>query len=902
MKEETKKEEVDLEVGRQSAETTNPELGGVSAVPPPPAPAGDIETGAPGREATSRPPSQTSTDAIYASDPNKDKKAKRIKAARERRAGRKKFTTAQRIAQANHPNNPAAADALTTQYRNRFTELDGHVTDDIHSERSFKLDLVKPELITIPYLERYFKTVVGNYTDFNRKGVEDGYIREPKKWLDSAHNRGRLILVEAKDDNLKDIANAMVNASPLERVVPVGLDEAKQNELKEDLLVALELKIQAQDNPTEYRASLMQAYREEYDRPEATRLNQFELQELMGPHAFSEAKDISFENLQKELESSFSTKVDEIILYGSDDNLAMELPLLSRDATAEQFLAIKSSEFEVGESPFWTARFVDQENPLELLVDSRHPQDILIEANEGMNLDREQKSIAGMVKDVFWPGFDVEVIPATEQNFELNPSFEEAFEGAKDKGLSDEDVAYLKDIFVGNSLFAPNLSSELYSSTVTKTQSGINGEGAVVVGNALREGNIGRQVATAKGVLFAVNATMFDTANDINLENKDKRQSYKNMFVEMLIQNAKDPSKSPSEVYKSAMSDVINAYAFIEKQKKIKFYGQLGDLYRLYTLENADKTNKRNRIGINLLLPLPLGVGYGASATITGMTLAATGTSASIAFPVAGTASFATFTTILATSLEYQRKANADNLARWHRASARAFGSNKVAFDQVKKLQNDVIGLKKESGGLKSVEELVQEMERTMSVNPLVEEALAVLQDPAGAEEGQETTQEAETQDPLWTAAVAAAPEIEEAVAEKKQQRETFGLESEGVTAAAASALTAIDETAAVTEGLGATTDIEAGMAAGFKSEEQEEEVELTEVKTEEVAVETPSEGEAVAAPAAASAEEQTTTPDAPRDLSALAAVDTTAATAAARPGTGEKTQKAKSTKKQFSM
>lgn len=897
MREETKKEEVDLEIG-QSAAAANPELGGVSAVPPP-APAGDIETGAPGREATSRPPSQTSTDAIYASDPNKDKKAKRIKAARERRVGRKKFTTAQRIAQANHPNNPAAAEALTTQYRNRFTELDGHVTDDIHSERSFKLDLVKPELITVPYLERYFKTVVGNYTDFNRKGVEDGYIREPKKWLDSAHNRGRLVLVEATDDNLKDIANAMVNASPLERVVPVGLDETKQHELKEDLLVALELKIQAQDNPAEYRASLMQAYREEYDRPEATRLNQFELHELMGPHAFSEAKDISFANLQKELESSFSTKVDEIILYGSDDSLAMELPLLSREATAEQFLAIKSSEFEVGESPFWTARFVDQDNPLELLVDSRHPRDILIEANDGMNTDREQKSIGGKIKDVFWPGFDVEVIPAAEQNFELNPSFEEAFESAKDKGLTDDDIAYLKDIFVGNSLFAPNLSSELYSSTVTKTQSGINGEGAVVVGNALREGNIGRQVATAKGVLFAVNATMFDTANDINLENKDKRQSYKNMFVEMLIQNAKDPGKSPGEVYKSAMSDVIDAYAFIEKQKKIKFYSQLGDLYRLYTLENADKTNKRNRIGINLLLPLPLGVGYGASATIAGMTLAATGASASIAFPVAGVASFTSFTTILATSLEYQRKANADNLARWHRASARAFGSNKVAFDQVKKLQNDIIGLKKESGGLTSVEELVQEMERTMPVNPLVEEALAAL-DPAGAEESLEAS-EGQTEDQLWSAAVAAAPEIEGMVEDKKKQRDTFGLETEGETVAAASALTAIDETAGVTEDLGSSTDIEAGIVAGLKSEEQEEEVELATLKSGQASAETSSEGEAVAAAAAAPAEAETTTPDTERDLSALAATSATASTTA-RPGTGEKKQKSQSTKKQVTM
>lgn len=890
MKEETK-QEVDLELGQPRTSAAAQLPGEISAVPPP---VPNVARAAQPGEAVSRPASQTSTDAIYAGDPNKDKTAKRIKAGREKRAGKKKFTTAQRIAEANHPNNPAAADALTAQYRSRFTELDGHVTDDIHSERSFKLDLVKPELISIPYLERYFKTVVGNYTEFNRKGVEDGYTREPKKWLESAHNRGRLVLVEAKENNLKDIANAMVNASPLERVVPVGLDEAKQHELKEDLLVALELKIQAQDNPTEYRANLMQAFREEYDKPEATRLNQFELDELMGPHGFSEAKDISFANLQTSLESSFSTKVDEIILYGSDSSLAMELPILSREASSEQFLAIKSSEFETGESPYWTARFVDQENPLELMVSSKHPQDILVEANDGMNLERAQKTIGDRIKDVIWPGFDLEVIPATEKNFELNPSFEEVFESAKDKGLSDEDVAYLKDIFVGNSLFAPNLSSDLYSATVTKTQSGINGEGAVVVGNALREGNIGRQVATAKGVLFAVNATMFDTANDINLENKDKRQSYKHMFVEMLIQNAKDPSKSPSEVYKSAMSDVINAYAFIEKQKKIKFYSQLGDLYRLYTLENADKTNKRNRIGINLLLPLPLGVGYGASATVAGMTLAATGGSASIAFPIAGVASFASFTTILATSLEYQRKANADNLARWHRASARAFGSNKIAFDEVKKLQNDIIGLKKQSGGLRPVEELVREMERVIPVSPLVEEALAVLENPAVAQQTQEATQGTQSQDPLWRAAVAAAPEIEEVVSEKKQQRDNFGLEADSQIVSRNVPSIGI----AVAEDLGPSVDLEAGLARSVGSESKEEEVELTEVKTEKQAAQSSSAAEVATNPSA-SAEAQTESTSNRQDLSALAF---SAGTSTGRSASAERKPKAKTLNRQVTM
>ncbi|MEO0528491.1 MAG: hypothetical protein AAFZ89_14760, partial [Bacteroidota bacterium] len=355
----------------------------------------------------------------------------KVIASREKKRDGKSFVLAKAIISANNPGQDT--EGLQSAYAQHYQKMDNLVSSDIFSPRAFKLDLVKPELISIPYLERYFKTVIGSFTDFNKEGIEDGYDREPKKWLHSAANRGRLVLVEATDENLKQIADAMINASPLERVVAVGLDSEKQRALKKELLRSWKEKIAQQEEPQEYKAGLLDALQQEENNSTVALLKDFTLESLMGPHAFTEEKDISYTYMQDQLDASFSSKLDEIVLYGDQNSLAQELPHLAMGAGAGRYLAIKAGEFNDESATQWTARFTNETDPLALLTSSKDPSSILKEDRTGENEGASKKGILGKAVDVVWPGFDVETIPSSEKNYELNPKFEQLLDSLGEK-------------------------------------------------------------------------------------------------------------------------------------------------------------------------------------------------------------------------------------------------------------------------------------------------------------------------------------------------------------------------------------------------------------------------------------------------------------------------------------
>lgn len=659
---------------------------------------------------------------------NKERLSRSEKVKRSRNGKTKKFKQAESIISDTY--NGEEAQQTLADYKREYSGIDQLVTDDIFSERAFKLDLVKPELISEPYLDRYFQTVVESYAEYNRDSIEEGYGTDPSHWFDSEANRGRMVLIEATNENLQELAEATINASPLERVVAVGLDETKNDEFKAALLDSWERKINSQSNPEEYREKVLDALRKYSTTKDANSLEEFSIKDLSGPHAHTPDKNISYESLKISLGDSFSSKLDEIVLYGSDNNMANQVSELAHKAEVKQYVAIKSSGFTSEDSPFWIGAF-NQEvtNPIQLLTSSKDSRDIFVKSREGKNETTARKGAFSKIKNFFWPGFDTEVIASKTNNFNYNPRFESIFDN---DGLQEKDKEYLKALFAERSLYPTNLSPELYSSTITKTQSGINGEGAVVVGNALEEGNFGRQVATAKGVLFAVNATMFDTANDINLESQDKMLSYKKTFQNLIQFYKEDKKASSEEAFELAAKDLVTIYSSIEKRNAITENEKRGKLNRIYTLENANKTNKKNRTGINLLLPLPIGVGYGAAATVTGLTLAITGFAASIAFPVVGAVIFVTTTALLATSLRKQKKANADNLARWHRSSARAHASMRKAQDKRENFQKDIIEKLRSGISLNDIISRQNSMEAgsDQDFNVTPSEINAVLEDP----------------------------------------------------------------------------------------------------------------------------------------------------------------------------
>ncbi|QCX00680.1 hypothetical protein FGM00_11385 [Aggregatimonas sangjinii] len=559
---------------------------------------------------------------------------------------------AKKILESLYPNEPEMVKDELERYAKDFDTIDRNITDDIEGPEAFNIDLEVPKLISEPQLKDFFKRVLDKYSAFSKASIENGYKEKPKEWFESRANRARLVLVEATEQNLPEIAKAVLNASPLERVVAVGLDAEMQSRLKEELITAWEQNVNEQSSPGAYQQKVLQALNDETGQT----VNRFEdasLNQLMGPHDYSAKTDITFENMRNELDKNFYSKIDEIILYGNTPQLAQELPQLAKNSEAIQSLAIKAAPFnEADNSLFWTAALDGVAEPLAHLTTAKNPGQIL-----------------------------------ETGKFKMNPDFEKIFnERVEEEGLNARDAKFLKEMLTSKSLYMNNLSPQLYATTITKAQSGLNGKGAIVVGDALPWGIMGRIVATAYGARFAVNSTMIDTANDMHQEDQEKMLGYRGMYNTLLVDSI---NKSPEEPVQNVVKELVKGFAAIEKDPEIIRQDKQGASERVFSLMHANNTNNKNERGIKLITPQPLNFFYGVAATSVGLGLSITAVGASIAFPIVGASVFAASTGLLAASLLTQKSANSTHMSRWHRASARARGTFKNAQDKRDKLVMD---------------------------------------------------------------------------------------------------------------------------------------------------------------------------------------------------------------------
>ncbi len=619
-------------------------------------------------------------------------------------------------------------------------EIEELVHEDIHGEDAFDIELEIPELIYEQQLKRFYKKVMHEYSNFSEQTLARDYNKDPEAWANSAANRARMVIIEATDDNIERLAKTLMETSPLERVVISGLTEQRQNALKPFMVDLWKEKVAGIPNATKafYASKLpnasmpellsksglskkkqeqlkgnsdivgkgqminaiAQAKQEDYKRKLGkvfstrskgvnfdTVLANTSLDRLMGPHTSISSNDISFENMRNEVDVNFHSKIDEIVLYASDDTMAEQLPNLTKKAGADQSLAIKSQNLKDDETPYWTIAL-----PNDGIYDSTNSSDQTIQV-DAYKLLTSSKGANDIVS---------ESEKAAEKGNNINgenPQMAQAFD---ESGLSPKQALYLKDMFKENSLYPNNLSPKLYASTITKAQSGLNGKGAVVVGKALPWAAIGRIIATAEGARFAVNSTMFDTANDINEEEQQKMLTYKRMFNDLRghYTSEEGGALDLNAAFQKAAENVARTYNEIENSEKVVQHNKRSRRLRLSSFVHANRTNLKNEYGIKLIKPQPLSFLYGVVATVVGLTLAATGVGASIAFPIVGAVVFVGFTALLTRSLFAQRAANAFHLSRWHRLSARARTAKTKAQDERQKMAEDLTVEIKTTGGI----------------------------------------------------------------------------------------------------------------------------------------------------------------------------------------------------------
>lgn len=481
-----------------------------------------------------------------------------------------------------------------------------------------------------------FKRQANNTKDLLNREYEDF-----EKWSTSRDTRARWVLIQANESNIEALAQAIVNASPLERITIVGLTDVLKDILQIQLKSALTSKCSKNER-------FRQSFRE---KTEKISENDVEIDVLMGPHNYIEDLNISPEALKRRFGSPFSN-VEEFIVLGNDDNLAVQAVSLSSEMKNAPYLTIKDGGFNRDENSLWLLAKKRRKNLIPLLT-----------------CGAETKTILGQ---------------ETGQRGYKNLSISRTFTSLiNESNLKDQDKDYLKKIFIEEGVYPPGLSPDAITKMISKATSALGAAGGRSVGEALMWNMVNRPVSTARGVEFAIGSMTLDGGNDLVKEDLDKKSAYKVFFAEQLSR-AIEEGHSGNTAFRHAFNGLISSYRTVEYNEEIQQEIRDGDKIRDYGLQQSNNVKTNNEKGVSWLRPLPVTFGLGLALSVVGIALAVV---AMVGFPViapaigltlAGVGVAITAVSLVATyrSMRLQRQANSENLPRANRAFAVANEKN----------------------------------------------------------------------------------------------------------------------------------------------------------------------------------------------------------------------------------
>ncbi len=498
------------------------------------------------------------------------------------------------------------------------------------------------------------------------------YDKNPAAWMQSDASRARLVIIEATDSNAKELAKAVMDTSPLERVLVVGLEGDRKENFETELQNLWRQKIDA--SPKEYKEAF-QKYFDDLSQDTGKLVANQTLEELLGPHLQKEDLDISYEAISGEFPDVMET-IEEVLCFGHDNELSKRLPSLALTSDLPYMSVRAERPPEDGSEHLWRFSTNDESSFLKRVVAGQ--------------------SVPNMIKGTDGSPNLVSVSPDFEDCFKLDAvKAKMAGRGGipqeRIDNLQQEDLDFLKNLFVDEALYSPYVSPKSVTKIISKATSGVGAKGAKGVGGALMWNLVNRPVSTAKGVHFAVGSMTLDGGNDLLKEDLDKKTVYKKQF-DKLLAAALEHGKSPKEALQFATVELINNYCALEKENPV-LHNLINDKggaeeWRTIGLEWANKVKKTNEQGIKALKPMmPLFI-IGAALGLVGLGLAIA-TTVGVAIPVAvGLGIAITGVTgtlgaggLMARSMYKQRKANYRYLPRanfnFAQANAKQFDASK---------------------------------------------------------------------------------------------------------------------------------------------------------------------------------------------------------------------------------
>ncbi len=548
--------------------------------------------------------------------------------------------------------------------------------------------------------ESFTMGLFANQADQAKRSSLGEYAKSLDSWVESASSRARLVVVEGDPGNLEQLARITLNASPLERVVIVGLHESMESNFKTALKALWAEKLK---DSSVTASQFLERYAIEADQQSFEDiLNSMSVEDLLGPHLAMRSLDIGFENMAEKF-PQFDINLEEVLCYGKSAVLAEGTLALGQNiSSGVPVFTVRSTPSEGADLGLWKCACKDTENFAEQITEGKTAHELIGEKTD----DGYQNVI---------------VCPTYQELFELE-SLKRVMESHGFPNIEDleqEDLDFFKKILFQEALYPANTSPEAITKTISKTNSKLGAIRSIAVSKALWWNLVNRPVSTSVETEFALGRMTLDGGNDLIKENLDKKDSYKLFFEQVLVKKVGDgPEHRLAK--EQAFAETINAYCAIEKRNNIiseLTRGEIGaEEWRNFGLSETNKVRIANIKAINSLQPtMPLFM-VGVATAVTGLVLS---TVSGVPFAlglgvgVTGMASSAAATVFTGFSVYHQKKAIKKYLGRAVSALAQA---NSKMFDAQRERE---VQIAKRLAGIKdqSLSESVENHQRLQFLN-----------------------------------------------------------------------------------------------------------------------------------------------------------------------------------------
>ena len=496
--------------------------------------------------------------------------------------------------------------------------------------------------------------IFNNQADQSKKSSEQEYEKNIQSWIQSAPSRARLVIVEAEADRLQQLARITFNASPLERVLIVGLTPEMKDGLREELKKLWKERLEKSDINREQFLALSKNNGASGSQNLEAALDSRTVDQLLGPHLQKEDLDITHAKLSEHF-PQFDVNLEEVLCFGKSSNLAENLVSLGQNIqTGVPTFSVKSEPFTENDTGLWKCACRDK-----------------TEFTDQLALGKSATELIGKNGDEYE---NIDISPSFQALFDITRLKQEmASQGFPDQiieKIEKKDLDYLKHILFDEALYPANISPNAITKTISKATSKLGALKATKVANSLKWNLVSRPVSSAVEVEFALGSMTLDGGNDLIKEDLDKKDSYKRFYDNLLHALLDKNIVNPETATKIAFAQTINAYCNIEKNNEVikeLERGQTGaEKWRDLGLVATNRVKKVNNYGVKFLQPLmPLFI-LGIILGVAGIVLApiALPAAVSIGLTVVGGLSFIGASTFTGASMYNQIKANKKQLGR----------------------------------------------------------------------------------------------------------------------------------------------------------------------------------------------------------------------------------------------